>query len=117
MPSEFPNYPKLLKGALVVFETQLPVPTNFIVSQYNPESMSRTFRQISGNGDPRTSAGDTQNVMLPPVESFQVTVELDAADQLEAPGSNPLTVATGLHPTLAALELLMSPPSTNLILN
>jgi hypothetical protein len=54
---------------------------------------------------------------MPPVETYQVTVELDAVDQLEAPGSNPATVVAGLHPTLAALELLMSPPSTNLILN
>jgi hypothetical protein len=117
MPSDFPRSPKLLKGALVVFETQIPVPTNLIVFQYNPDMMSRSFQQISGSSDPRQSAGDTQNVLLPPVESFQVSVELDAADQLEAPGSNPLAVAVGLHPTLAALELLIYPPSTSLILN
>ena len=43
-----------------------------------------------------------------------MAVELDATDQLEA--SNPLAVASGLHPTLAALELLLYPPSTQLIL-
>jgi hypothetical protein len=118
MPSEFTGYPKLLKGALVVFETQLPIPTNVIVFQYNPESLARSFQQLTGRtGDPRNSAGDTQNAALPPIETFRLNVELDAADQLEAPGSNPLAVAVGLHPTLAALELLMSPPSTTLILN
>jgi hypothetical protein len=117
MPSDFPGSPKLLKGALVVFETQLPVPTNLIVFQYNPESMSRSFQQLISQSDPRQSAGDTQNIVLPPIESFDVAVELDAADQLESPGSNPLAVAVGLHPTLAALELLIHPPSTNLILN
>src|SRR5947208_1340810 len=117
MPSEFTNYPKLLKGGLVVFETKLPIPTNVIVFQYNPASLARSFQQIGVAGDPRNSAGDTQNVAQPPIESFRVNVELDAADQLEAPGSNPLAVAVGLHPTLAALELLMSPPSTSLILN
>jgi hypothetical protein len=117
MPSDFPRSPKLLKGALVVFETKLPVPTNLIVFQYNPDTMTRSFRPLSSDADPRQSAGDTQNVMLPPLESFEVTVELDAADQLETPGSNPLAVAVGLHPTLAALELLIHPPSTNLILN
>jgi hypothetical protein len=116
MPSDFPRSPKLLKGALVVFETQLPIPTNLIVFQYNPDTMTRSFQQAGGSGDPRNSAGDTQNTVLPPIELFQLTVELDAADQLEAPGSNPLATAVGLHPTLAALELLISPPSTSLIL-
>ncbi len=117
MPSEFTGYPKLLKGALVVFETKLPIPTNVIVFQYNPETLARTLQQPAGSGDPRNSAGDTQNAVQPPVETFRLTVELDAADQLEDPRSNPLAVAVGLHPTLAALELLTSPPSSTLILN
>lgn len=117
MPSDFPRSPRLLKGALVVFETKLPIPTNLIVFQYNPETMTRGF-QASGGGSQGTQqgAGDTQPTQ-PPIETFQMSVELDAADQLEAPGSNPLAVAVGLHPTLAALELLLSPPSTALILN
>jgi hypothetical protein len=117
MPSEFPRSPKLLKGALVIFETRLPVPTNFIIFQYNPSSMNRTFMQFASTIDPRMGAGDTQYITLPPLESFQASVELDATDQLEAPGSNPLAVAVGLHPALAALEMLISPPSTALILN
>jgi len=105
----------MLKGALVVFETKLPIPTNLIVFQYNPESMSRSFTQLGGGDQSQTqSSGDTQP-KLPPVESFQVSVDLDAADQLET--KNPLAIATGLHPTLAALELLLYPPSTELILN
>ncbi|HEX8162188.1 MAG TPA: hypothetical protein VF538_09965 [Pyrinomonadaceae bacterium] len=113
MRSEFPRSPKFLKGALVVFETKLPIPTNLIVFQYNPDTMTRSF--ASAGGDAQTqSAGDTRPRM-PPVESFQLTVELDAADQLE--NKNPLAIATGLHPTLAALELLLYPPSMMLILN
>lgn len=116
MPSEFPRSPKLLKGALVVFETAIPVPTNLIVFQYNPDTVTRSFQPVgSGSGDPSAGAGDTQHIPLPPLESFQMKVELDAADQLEA--SNPLARGVGLHPTLAALELLLYPPSTQLILN
>jgi len=116
MPSDFPGSPKLLKGALVVFETAIPVPTNLIVFQYNPDTMTRSFKPVGGTGgDPSQGAGDTQHVPLPPLESFQMTVDLDAADQLEA--SNPLARGVGLHPTLAALELLLYPPSTQLILN
>jgi hypothetical protein len=112
--SEFPGSPKFLKGALVVFETIAPIPTNLIAFQYNPDSVSRTFQQQAGaTSDPRRNAGDTQNV-LAPTESLRLTVELDAADQLEE--ANPIAVATGLHPTLAALELLLYPPSTEVIL-
>jgi hypothetical protein len=44
-------------------------------------------------------------------------VVLDAADQLESPGENPDVVATGLHPALATLELLLYPTSTLIISN
>ncbi len=113
MPSDFPRSPKLLKGALVIFETPAPVPTNLIVFQYNPETLTRSFQPTGEEFDPKRSGGDTQHV-TPPTESFKVSIELDAADQLE--GNNPLAIATGLHPTLAALELLLYPPSTQLIL-
>lgn len=116
MPSDFSGSPRLLKGALVVFETAAPIPTNLIVFQYNPETVTRSFQSAGGSSSGEQGSGDTQP-RVPPVESFQMTVDLDAADQLEFPGSNPVTVATGLHPTLAALELLLYPPSTMLILN
>jgi hypothetical protein len=113
-PSDFPRSPKLLKGALVVFETSAPIPTNLIVFQYNPDAMSRAFRQAAGAAGGQ--GGDTQPAQ-PPLETFQIKIELDAADQLEAASENPLVRAVGLHPSLAALELLLSPSSSLLILN
>jgi hypothetical protein len=113
MPSDFPGSPRFLKGALVVFETKLPIPTNLIAFQYNPDQVARTFEQQASSGDPRRSAGDTQHV-LAPTEKLQLSVELDAADQLEE--ASPLAIATGLHPTLAALELLLYPPSKDILL-
>jgi hypothetical protein len=124
MPNGFPGRPILLKGALVVFETALPIPTNVIIFQYNPEMMTRRIEQSSGGdqtsaaGGPRNpclNAGDTRNVLQAPIESYTLTVELDAADQLEQ--SDGVTMAVGLHPALAALELLLYPPSTDVILN
>ncbi|MBM3744505.1 MAG: hypothetical protein FJW34_01760 [Acidobacteria bacterium] len=112
MPSDFPRSPKILKGALVVFETAAPVPTNLIVFQYNPDQVTRSFQRAAPR-NPQQGAGDTQNAQ-PPVESYQLAVELDAADQLEI--KDPLAGTVGLHPTLAALELLIYPPSTQLIL-
>lgn len=116
MASEFPGSPLHLKGALVVFGAPVPIPTNLIVFQYNPDEMSRSFRQDAPTGPDAQSrqSGDTRRV-LPPVESFTLSVELDAADQLES--ANPIALATGVHPALAALELLLYPASTIVILN
>ena len=113
---DFPGRPLLLKGALVVFETPIPVPTNFILFQYNPETMTRRIAQPAGgaqaggggSADPCSTAGDTRNTLLLPTESYQLSVELDAADQMEV--SDPLTMGLGLHPALAALEMLLYPP-------
>jgi hypothetical protein len=56
-------------------------------------------------------------VLGPPVETINLSVELDAADQLEQPDRNTEVVASGLHPALAALELLLYPLSTQVTLN
>jgi Contractile injection system tube protein len=113
--SSFPGSPRLLKGALAIFETVAPLPTNLIAFQYNPDSVSRTFEAQTGydGGDPRRIAGDTQNA-LSPTERIRMSVELDAADQLEQAAD--VAVSTGLHPTLSALELLMYPGSTQVLL-
>ena len=116
MPSDFPGSPRLLKGALVVFEALRPVPTNIIAFQYNPDQVTRQYGQpktAAKATEPCGKAGDTQRV-VPPTESFKMSVELDATDQLE--DVSPLAVVAGLHPTLSALELLLYPPSTQLIL-
>jgi contractile injection system tube protein len=114
MASAFPGSPRVLKGALVVFETPAPVPTNIIAFQFNPDSVTRTFRQQLDQEDPYRSSGDSWFV-LPPTESLSMSVELDATDQLEA--GDAAAIATGLHPTLAALELLLYPSSIDLILD
>jgi len=54
---------------------------------------------------------DTWRGMIPE-ETINISVILDAADQLELPDSNPVIVALGLHPALAALELLLYPRSS-----
>jgi hypothetical protein len=108
MASEYPGSPRLLKGALVVFEGRAPVPTNLIAFQYNPDSISRSVQPELKYDWGDYTREPTRNV-LPPSESFQLEVELDAADQLEA--RSPLARVSGLHPTLAALELLLYPRS------
>jgi len=119
--ADFPGRPFLLKGALVVFEAPIPVPTNLIVFQYNPETMTRKISQPAGgaqaggggSASPCSTAGDTRNTMLLPTETYQLAVELDAADQMEI--NDPVTLGVGLHPALAALELLLYPPPQDVL--
>jgi hypothetical protein len=118
---DFPGRPFLLKGALVVFEAPIPVPTNLIVFQYNPETMTRKLSQPAGgaqvggggSASPCNTAGDTRNTLLMPVENYSLAVELDATDQMEI--NDPVTSAVGLHPALAALELLLYPPPQDIL--
>jgi hypothetical protein len=51
------------------------------------------------------------------VETINLSVVLNATDQLEQPEQNPEVAANGLHPALAALELLLYPPSTQVLIN
>jgi hypothetical protein len=120
--SDFPGRPFLLKGAMVVFEAPIPVPTNLIIFQYNPETMTRKISQPAGgaqaggggSANPCSTAGDTRNNLLLPVENYTLAVELDAADQMEE--NDAVTSAVGLHPALAALELLLYPPPQDVLL-
>jgi len=121
MPSEFPRSPKLLKGALVVFDSQKPgPPPRVIVFQYNPEQLTRSLTHRAAPPDPSDVGGareDSLRVLGPPVESISLSILLNATDQLEEPERNPEVVVSGLHPALAALELLLYPPSTQVLLN
>ena len=115
MPSEFPGSPKLLKGALVVYESQTPgPPPRVIVFQYNPDQLSRSLVTRAAPREPSNVGGareDVLRVLGPPVETTNLSIELDAADQLEEPQQNRPVVENGLHPVLATLELLLYPPT------
>ena len=92
MASDFPGSPRLLKGALVVFGASVPCRRTS-----SPSSTTRT-RSAAASSRPRppgagnVSAGEP-GARLPPTESFSMSVELDATDQLE--DVNPLAVAPG----------------------
>src|SRR5215203_5110456 len=116
MPSDFPRSPKLLKGALVVYESQTPGPPPKVIAfQYNPEQLSRSLANRAAPREPSNVGGareDVLRVLGPPVETVNLSVELDAADQLEEPHQNRPAVENGLHPVLATLELLLYPSTT-----
>jgi hypothetical protein len=106
------NSPRLIKGALVGVDLFNPL-ASVVVFQYNPDTMTRRLeaRTASEGGD----RGEQMRLSGPPKETITLTVEIDAADQLEK--GNPLTAAVGIHPTLAALEMMLYPKTAAVIAN
>jgi hypothetical protein len=110
----FPGSPRLLKCGLVLLDpdTFTVLPNGIIVLQYNPDTLSRSFKiQGAEEGGDRSEA---LRLKGPPVESFKLDAEIDATDQLEKPDQNPNTVQNGIFPQLAALETIVYPASTTL---
>jgi hypothetical protein len=113
MASDFPCSPKLLKGGLVVYQSQNPgPPPQVIIFQYNPEQLSRSLAMRAAPRDPGNVGSAREDVLRvegPPVETINLSVEMDATDQLAEPAQNQATVQNGLHPVLATLEMLLYP--------
>jgi hypothetical protein len=110
--TSFPGAPHVLKGAIVSVAAG-GAPPSVILFQYNPDTLTRTLRAQTTGGE--TAGGDVMRLKGPPEETIKLDVEIDATDQLEL--GNPSATALGLHPTLAALEMLLYPPSATVIAN
>ncbi len=106
----FPNSPRLLKGGIVLIDPTTSAVQRIIALQYNPDSLSRTLQpQAVKEGGDRSEA---MRLTGPPVETIKVDAEIDATDQLEV--ANGTATEVGLHPQLAALELIVYPTSDQL---
>ncbi len=108
----FPRSPRLLKGAIVGVDPLNPL-ASVVVFQYNPESVERTIRpKAAGEG---AHEGEVLRLSGPPEEAFTVDVMFDATDGLET--GDAVTVANGVGPSLAALEMFIYPKSALVIAN
>jgi hypothetical protein len=109
----FPGSPRLIKGAIIGADKANPL-ASVIVFQYNPDTMTRRLEARTSGGE---SADRSEALRLfgPPKETITLSIEVDATDQLEK--ANPLAVAAGINPTLAALEMLFYPKSTLVLAN
>lgn len=105
MGTGFSGSPKLVRGGLVAYQPPELTPS-IIVFQYNPDEVRRSLSAGSAGGG---GAGERLRTNGPPDETITMSVEIDAADQLEKPDQNAVTVANGLHPAIAALEGLLHP--------
>jgi hypothetical protein len=109
----FPGSPRLVKGAIIGFDLFNPL-ASVIVFQYNPETLTRKVQAQVAGGE---TSGRSEALRLAgaPVETITLSVEIDATDQLERP--DPTAVAMGIHPQLAALEMLLYPKTALVIAN
>jgi hypothetical protein len=112
--TSFPGSPRLLKGAIVGLDKTKPV-SSIVVFQYNPDTMTRRLEARTSGGGDNSARSEALRLTGPPKEIITLNVEVDATDQLEQ--NNPLAVASGIYPTLAALELLLYPSSATITAN
>lgn len=107
--------PQVIKGGIVLMDATTGVVQRIIILQYNPDTLSRTL-QPQGMGE-NAERSEVLRLKGPPVETIKLEAEIDAVDQVEAPGADSNTAEYGILPQLAVLELLVYPPSNQLLEN
>ncbi|MEU5470501.1 hypothetical protein [Streptomyces lydicus] len=106
----FPGSPRVLCGAIVQVDPDSPL-SRLVVFQYNPDRMTRSLQpRATASG----RASDARRTTGAPVETVTMTVEVDAADQMEQ--GDPVA-AVGIAPQLAALEMLLYPSTAQVVAN
>jgi hypothetical protein len=111
--SAFPGSPRLLKGGIVLVDPDTGAVRRIIALQYNPDSLSRSL-QVKSAGSDSGDRSEALRLKGPPVETITLEAEIDAADQLEHPDQHPDAAALGIHPQLAALEMIVYPSAAQL---
>ena len=103
--------PRLVKAGLVVADADKGSVIRVIPLQYNPTRLSRSF-SLKTLGD---HADRSQALRLtgPPIETITLEASIDATDALERGDKD--AAATGIGGYLAALELLTTPASAQLL--
>jgi len=110
----FPRSPKTLKGGLVLIDPDSAAVQRIISLQYNPETLTRSL-QVQTTGGESGNRSEAMRFTGPAVETIRLEADIDAADQLEFPGQNQVTVEYGIQPQLAVLEALAHPGSEQLL--
>jgi hypothetical protein len=115
----FPGSPNLTRGGIVAMDPATARLLRIIVFQFNPDTLTRTLQPQTIGQEP----GDRLEALRlqgPPHETIKLDAEFDATEQLERPNdtaANQIVAKEGLAAQLAALELLVYPPSTQLLAN
>jgi hypothetical protein len=110
------TFQRLVKGGIVQVDVTTGKPIRVIALQYNPDSLTRTL-QVQASGADGADRSQALRLKGAAIETLKLEAEIDGTDRLEFPDQNPDTVALGIHPQLAALEVLVHPTSAALQTN
>lgn len=109
--TDSPLSPRTLRGAIVGIDPFNPL-ASVIIFQYNPDTMTRRL-QARAAGSEQGDRGEALRLAGPPRETITLAIEVDQSDQPAVTG----TALTGVHPPLAALEMLLYPKTAAVIAN
>ena len=115
--SAFPGSPRLARGGLVLLDPDSGQLLQVISFQYNPDTLTRTLVP-QGIGPEPGDRLEALRLKAPPQETITLEAEIDATDALETPTATSAdqTVATaGLLAYLSTLELIITPPTSQLL--
>lgn len=105
-----PLSPPVVRGAIVqlIEELGIVVP-NIIPFQYNPGTMTRNLKPWNPFEVDQANRGAQAPMVQPydPEETYKLTLELDATDDLEM--GDPIAIATGVASRIAAIQKLTEP--------
>lgn len=110
------TFQRLVKGGIVQVDVTTGKPVRVIALQYNPDSLTRTL-QVQASGTDGADRSQALRLKGTAVETLKLEAEIDGTDRLEFPDQNPDAVSLGIHPQLAALEILVHPTSAALQTN
>ena len=113
--TSFPASPRLAKASILCID-----PTSQQISsiklQYNPEKISRTLTpRIKGGGSEGGGRSELMRIEGAPQETITLEVVIDASDQLNQ--GDPGACQMGIYPQLSALELLVYPSSSSVLMS
>ena len=104
--------PRILKGGIALIDQDSGTVVRVISLQYNPETLSRTLQAQAAGSEGNADRSQALRLKGPPVESYKLDAEIDAADQLDE--GDTVVSNLGILPHLSALELLVYPTSHQL---
>ncbi len=113
----FPNSPRLARGGLVLLDPVTGLLLRVISFQYNPDTLTRTLVP-QGIGPEPGDRLEALRLKGPPQETIKLEAEIDATDALESPNAssaNQTMSTVGLLAYLASLELIITPPTSQLL--
>lgn len=111
--TRYPDLPKPIRSGIVLVDPERGTPQRIIILQFNPDTLERSLspQSAGASGDAGTGSGDRNEALRlkgPAQETWKFTAEIDATDQFEAAAPD------GIHPQLAALEMLVQPTTAQL---